>query len=123
MSRSLPEWRGRTDDTRVPDRVRLRVFEKYEHRCGLCGRELNAGDKWTCDHMRALINGGINAEHNLMPICDWCDVNIKTPADVKLKAKTYARKSKHHGIRKRSQFACNRQSPFKKKIGGKVVRR
>ena len=43
MPRSVPEWVGRTDDTPVPPRVRLRVLERFGRRCDPthgCGRPL-----------------------------------------------------------------------------------
>ena len=73
MSRSTAEWIGKTDDSAIPPRVRLRVFERAGGRCqGECGRILTPADKWQADHVTALINGGANRESNLRCICDWC---------------------------------------------------
>ena len=38
MSRSVDLWVGKTDDAKVPARVRLRVFEAYGGRCWISGR-------------------------------------------------------------------------------------
>lgn len=100
MSRSVPEWIGATPNTPVPDRVRVRVFERYEGRCHACTRKIAAGESWVCDHFKALINGGENRERNLKPLCDWCDRNVKTPADVAEKSRTYKRKKRHLGLRR-----------------------
>ena len=94
MSRSVPEWIGRTDDTPVPPRVRVRVFERCAGKCGQCGRKIRPGEGWTLEHLIALINGGRNAESNLGATCDWC-LPAKNAADVAEKAKTYAVRSKH----------------------------
>lgn len=42
--RTVPEWIGETDNTTVPDRVRVRVFEKFEGRCHWTGRKIQASD-------------------------------------------------------------------------------
>jgi 5-methylcytosine-specific restriction protein A len=106
-----------------PPRVRARVFGVFDGHCPLCTRKILTGERWILDHRIALINGGQNRESNLQPICGWCDRNIKTPADVAKKSKIADQRAKHLGIRKRSSFPCSKDSPFKKKISGEVVRR
>jgi 5-methylcytosine-specific restriction protein A len=101
MPRSVAEWIGRTDDAQPPPRVRLRVLLRSRRRCdpiGGCGRPIRPGDKWTCDHRVALVNGGKNRELNLRPLCEWCDPP-KTAADVAEKASTYRAQLRHAGIR------------------------
>jgi HNH endonuclease len=34
---------------------------------------------WTCDHIRAVINGGPNRESNLHSLCEWCESPNQTP--------------------------------------------
>lgn len=103
MARSVPLWIGKTDDTPAPPRVRLRVWDRCEGRCGQCGRKIRPGEGWTLEHLIALINGGKNTEDNLGVTCDWC-LPAKNAADVAMKAKTAAVRSKHLGIRQPSQF-------------------
>ena len=94
MPRSLAEWIGRSDDTPVPPRVRLRVLERFGRRCDPnlgCGRQLRPGDAWTCDHVVAVINGGPNRESNLHPLCEWCEPP-KTEADVHEKSRSYRKR-------------------------------
>lgn len=50
MTRSVPEWVGKTDDTKVPPRVRLRCFEREGGICHLSGIKIRAGDSWELDH-------------------------------------------------------------------------
>lgn len=100
MSRSVSEWIGKTDDTPVPPRVRLRVWESKGGCCHKCGRKVGAGDRWTCEHLIALINGGENRERNLDVTCGWC-LPAKNAEDIAEKAKTYAVKSKHIGIKRK----------------------
>jgi 5-methylcytosine-specific restriction enzyme A len=76
MARTLYEWIGKTDETPVPPRVRLRVLQHFGRRCDHvndgCGRDIRPGDAWSCDHIEA-INGGPNRESNLHPLCEWCN--------------------------------------------------
>lgn len=120
--RSVDEWIGKTDDTPAPPRVRLRVFEKYEGRCYLSGRKIGAADKWELEHIIALCNGGENRESNLAPaLAD--KHKEKTAQDRKTKAKSDRVRKRHLGIRKPSRFACSKNSPWRKKLNGEVVRR
>lgn len=123
MSRAVPEWIGKTPDSAIPPRVRVRVFERDGGRCRSCQRKLAPGDKWQPDHQVALINSGENRESNLRVLCDWCHKQ-KTRADVAQKARSYKRRKRHYGVRaKKYRWACGKDTPFKKTIGGKVVRR
>lgn len=122
MSRSVDLWIGKTDDTPAPPRVRLRVWERCEGKCHACGRKIRAGERWTLEHLIAIINGGRNAEDNLCLTCSNC-LPVKNAADVAEKSKVYAIRSKHLGIRKRSTFACSRDSGWKKRMNGEVVKR
>jgi 5-methylcytosine-specific restriction protein A len=94
LPRSVTEWIGKTDDTPAPPRVRVRVFERCEGKCGQCGRKIRPGEGWTLEHLIALINSGENRERNLGVTCNWC-LPEKNAADVAEKAKTYAVRSKH----------------------------
>lgn len=123
MSRELSEWIGKDDNTAIPARVRLRVFLKFGGQCSVCGRKLVAGERWDCDHIFAIVLGGENRERNLRPLCEFCH-GRKTADDVFVKAKVARVAKKHLGIkRSRSSFATNRDSIWKKKMSGEVVRR
>ena len=109
MPRTVPEWIGKTDDTPVPPRVRLRVFDKDDGKCCECGREIRPGDRSETDHITALCNGGENRESNLQTLCGWCH-DEKTGADVALKAQVQRTRKKHLGVeRKRSGFRGHRK--------------
>lgn len=97
-ARSVPEWIGATPDTPAPPRVRLRVFERGEGKCHRCTRKIAAGEKWTLEHLVALINGGQNRESNLGVTCRWC-LPEKNAEDVARKSKDYEVRAKHRGIR------------------------
>ncbi len=119
MSRSVDEWIGKTDDTPVPPRVRLRVFGREQGKCHKCQRKIGAADKWTCEHVIALTNSGPNRESNLSVTCSWC-LPEKNAADVAEKSKVYAVRSKHLGLKKTSRLS---NPKFRKKVNGEVVPR
>lgn len=123
MSRSVAEWKGASDDTAIPPRVRLRVFDAKGGRCHSCGRKIAAGERWTCEHLKALINGGENRESNLDITCDWC-LPSKNAADVAEKSKVARVRKAHLGVKPRGRhWPCGKDSPWKQKIGGRTVRR
>jgi len=100
----------------------VRVFERANGQCKKCTRKLFPGD-WDCDHIVALINGGEHRERNLQVLCrDPCHSG-KTRADVKTKSVTYRKKKANLGLRKKSKFPGSKDSPWKRKITGKWVRR
>lgn len=94
MSRTVKEWVGKTPDSKIPARVRLRIFEAHGGVCHLSGRKIAAGELWDCDHIIALINGGEHRESNLAPALRDKH-REKTADDVAEKAKV-ARKAKAH---------------------------
>lgn len=67
MPRSVPEWIGKTPDQKVPDRVRLRVLERYNRTCYLTGNPIAPGSAWELEHVVAIILGGEHRESNLAP--------------------------------------------------------
>lgn len=123
MSRSVEEWVGKTDDAAVPPRVKTRIIERYGNQCPKCHRFLRRGFV-AFDHIIALINGGRHAENNLQPLCTVPCHEEKTADDVAIKSKIARIRANHLGVkRKKSSFPCGKNSPFKKKVTGEVVRR
>lgn len=103
MSRSLDEWIGKTPDTPIPPRVKVRVFEKHGGICYLSGRKITPADKWDCDHVKAIINGGENRERNLAPALKDKHKE-KTKLDVAEKSKLYEKKKKHLGVKPKKKW-------------------
>ena len=122
MTRAVPEWIGKTDDSAIPPRVRLRVFARYDGVCYLSDRKITASDKWEAEHIIAIINGGQNRESNLAPAL-VVPHKVKSAADMKQKSKNYRVRAKHTGIKKPSRFPGSRDSKFKKRMNGNVVLR
>ncbi len=97
--RQVEEWRGKTDDTPIPARVKLRVFEKYNGVCYLSGVKIRPGDKWEIEHVQALCNGGEHREENMAPALVGAH-KAKTAADRAIKAKNDRVRKRHLGIKK-----------------------
>ena len=97
MPREVKEWKGARDSTPPPPRVRLRVLDRYNGKCPICTLEILGS--FACDHIVALINGGLNVESNLQPLCKWCHAK-KTAEDVADKAKVAAVRRKSHQLSK-----------------------
>lgn len=117
MSRSVPEWIGKTHDSPIPPRVRLRIFERADGICHLSGRKIRPGDDWDCDHIVALVNGGEHRESNLAPaIRD--KHREKTADDVREKSIVNRKRSKHLGIKKKGSSI-----PYRKFNGELVLPR
>jgi hypothetical protein len=68
MARTVPEWVGKTDDSKAPPRVRLRIYEAHKGICFLSHRPIQAGEKWELHHVIGLEAGGENREDNLAPV-------------------------------------------------------
>ena len=115
--RAVPEWIGATPNTPVPDRVKVRVFAKYDGRCHWTGKRIMPGDSWDVDHVIALINGGLNVESNLAPILRGKAHKEKTAHDVAIKSKTYRMRAKHLGLMKPKRKIPSRPFPKTAMIG------
>ncbi len=107
MSRSVPEWIGKTPDTPIPPRVRLRVFERHGGICHISKRKIMPGEAWDCDHFIALINGGEHRESNLRPALQKYH-RIKTAEDVKEKAVTARKRMMNLGIKPKKKSIQSR---------------
>jgi 5-methylcytosine-specific restriction enzyme A len=98
MPRSTGRWVANSDDTSVPPRVRIRVFDAAAGRCQICLRQIGPADQWEVDHISALINGGGNDEDNLQCLCSWCH-DEKSQGDVKEKSRSAKVRRRYLGIR------------------------
>ncbi len=124
MTRSLPEWIGSGPDAKIPDRVRVRIFQRYDGicQCG-CARRIAAGEPWDAEDEIAIINGGERRESNLRPFLAEHHP-AKTKRDVAIKSKTYRMAKRHLGIRRTSRpLPGSRASGWKHKMTGEWVRR
>ena len=95
--RSVDEWIGKTDDAKVPPRVRLRIFEKFGGICQLSKRRIAAGEAWDLDHITALWRGGRHCETNLHPVLKQPH-REKSAEEQSIQAKCDRVRKKHLGI-------------------------
>jgi 5-methylcytosine-specific restriction protein A len=121
--RAVPEWIGKSDDTPVPARVKLRVLDLGDARCINCLRTITPGMAWECDHIIAIANGGMNRESNLQPLCLICHLH-KTGEDVAAKSRTARIRIKHYGLKKPKgrPMPGTRASGIRKRMSGKIER-
>ena len=71
MSRTV-NWKGKSDDSKVPDSVKERILRTQGNRCLHCTREFGGPVKPEFDHRVELDNGGNNWESNLDALCATC---------------------------------------------------
>lgn len=123
--RSVEEWIGKNDDTPIPPRVRLRVFERFGGvcQCG-CGLKISTGQAWDADHEIPLCNGGSNRESNLRPLLR-AHHKAKTNEDVETKSKLYRVRAAHAGVKRRSSrpIPGSKASGIRKRMNGTVEKR
>jgi 5-methylcytosine-specific restriction protein A len=67
QGRSVEEWVGRTPDSKIPERVKLRIWRREEGRCYLTGAKIMPGDAFEYDHKKRLDDGGEHRESNIFP--------------------------------------------------------
>lgn len=122
--RAVPEWIGKTDDAPIPPRVRLRVFEAHGGICHISGRRIQAGEPWDCDHIVALVNGGMHRETNLAPALRDKH-REKTALDVREKSIVRRKQMKSLGIapKKGRPMPGSKASGLRRRMDGTVERR
>lgn len=113
MARSTKEWRGKTDDSKAPPKVRQRVLDKHLHRCHICDQPITDRN-WEADHVVAIINGGENRESNLAPAHRECH-RRKTRKDVAEKSKVAQVRMKASGAIQPKQSIKSRGFPQTRK--------
>ena len=119
--RSVPEWIGKTDDTPIPPRVKLRIFEQYRGRCNNCGLSIRGSLLPAFDHIVSLVNAGENRESNIQLLCSACH-GTKTATDVHTKSVTYNKRAKRLKLKRRKLIPGSKGSGFRKRMDGTVVR-
>lgn len=122
--RSVEEWIGKTDDAKVPNRVRIRVFERFHGRCYRSGIPIAAGQPWELDHIIALANGGSHRESNLAPILA-SEHKLKSKQDRKVQTRIFKAKRRHLGLRKAKSkpMPGSKASGWRRKMDGTWERR
>jgi len=101
--RTVKEWQGRTDDSRPPPSVRLRIFTRANGICHISGRKIMPGEAWDVEHILAICLGGKNVESNMAPALAKAH-RSKTKQDRAQKAKNDAVQMMNLGIRRPSRI-------------------
>lgn len=121
-ARTVPEWIGKTPDSKIPDRVKDRIALKAAGCCQKCQREIRPPLRAEFDHVIPLILGGEHRETNLQLLCNECH-KAKTALDVKLKAKVARVRKRHLGItspRQKIQSRGFEKAPGQRKASAPV---
>jgi 5-methylcytosine-specific restriction protein A len=100
MSYLIPEDVGPTARVlRMTQRRVLAIWERHKGICVNCGKQIDGvRDKWFCEHIIALTNGGKDNESNIGP-AHWTCKKDKDAADVAQAAKSKDVKQRHLGIK------------------------
>jgi len=96
--RAVPLWVGSTPDAKIPERVKLRIWEREQGRCWISGRKIMPGDPFDFDHKIALCNGGTHSEDNLAPALRDKH-REKTAQDVAEKARVARKRAADLGLK------------------------
>lgn len=105
MPRSCPEWIGKTPDSAIPPRVKLRIADRQRPAtgelpiCPCCGQPIRDGDGTDFDHVIPLIDGGRHAESNLRAVHRRCH-RLKTAREAQERAEVRARQKSALGIKR-----------------------
>ena len=95
--RKVPEWIGKTADSKPPKSVLDRLFLKQGGRCALSGRKIMAGEVTHAVHIVPLKDGGQNREANLQLVL--VDAHrAKTADENTARAKERRIRLKHAGL-------------------------
>jgi len=121
--RSVPEWQGKTHDTHIPTRVKVRVFDRFAGCCAICGRHIRGSLLAVYDHRIALINNGANRESNLQLLCHECN-KPKTRRDLREKSINYHKRIKRMKLKSRHRpMMGSKASGWKKTFNRGWVKR
>ena len=105
-----------------PPKVKLAAWERSNGRCESCQRVLVSGDI-NYDHIIPDGSGGEPTLDNCSVVCRGCH-GAKTVRDVVVIAKGKRVRRRHLGIKHTKRpFPGGRDSPWKRTIDGRVVRR
>lgn len=103
-------------------RTRLEAWTRCKGKCECCGALLRPGH-FDYDHDKPAAFGGEAVLENCRVLCEACHGDKTYRRDIPAVAKSNRIRAHKAGIRRKSRFACSKDSPFKKKIDGTVVRR
>jgi 5-methylcytosine-specific restriction endonuclease McrA len=109
MPRSIEEWTGKTHDSAIPDRVKLRILNRQRNSDGLpicpdCTNAIRPGQAIHFDHAVPLIDGGEHSEGNLRAIHVRPCHNAKTAKEAHARAEERAQALSVYGLRSKTKW-------------------
>lgn len=103
---------------------RLNLFIQRHGQCAHCEMKIMPGKRWDVDHVIPIALGGSNNVENLQILCWSCHITKTAYEDIPRIAKTHRLLVRHHGAKlSRRPLPCGRDSPFKKTMDGRIVKR
>ena len=112
MGRAVPEWIGKTPDSKPPKAVVDRIFLRQDGRCPLAKRKIMVTDARAVDHIIPLKDGGENRESNLQIIL--ADKHKeKTSAENTSRVKVNRTRMKNNGTWPKSRRPLRSRNSFK----------
>ena len=96
--------------------IEKRIYEKYKHRCAICGK-ITAFDEGEIDHIKPLSKGGTDHPRNLQWLCHRCNKlkgNRLTNDEVRELLGLKPKKEKKRSTKKRK--TRSRQKSFEKSL-------
>ena len=112
MSRAVPIWVGKTDDSAIPQAVKLRIWSREGGRCSLTGRKIMPGEPFDYEHRVPLSMGGKHDETNIVLALREAH-RKKTASEASARAKADRIKAKHLGVYPKGPKIPSR--PFQKR--------
>jgi 5-methylcytosine-specific restriction endonuclease McrA len=103
-------------------KTKQQAAERAKGHCERCTAPLREGH-YRYDHDIPIALGGESTLENCVVACKNCDDTKTYQHDLPRIAKAERNSRKSHGIKKRSRFPGSRDSPWRKKISGKIVPR
>lgn len=113
--RAVPEWIGKTSDSKPPKSVIDRLFLRQGGKCAISGRKFMPGETKHADHIIPLKDGGENRESNLQ-LLHIKPHQEKTRAENSARAKERRLRLKHQGMWPKSPRPLKGRS-FTKPLG------
>jgi 5-methylcytosine-specific restriction protein A len=105
------------------NRTKAKAADRAKGRCERCGNKLKAGS-YHYDHITPDGLGGEPTLENCQVLCLTCHKGKTVREDNPRMVKADAQRKKHlYGIRPKSRLPGSKDSPFKIKLDGSVVRR